>query len=459
MEKNIYCAVAIVGAGASGLMAANEAAAAAATVASVVIFERNDRPGVKLSITGKGRCNITNNAEKEQFMLNIPGNGKFLFSAFSKMSNRDIVAFFEKIGVGVALERGGRYFTKNGSAREVTGALVRRAERLGARFIYNARIKDIQICENGGVRASNDGCGVRASGDMEAMHVSGDGCGVHASGDGCGAYRFRLTAHDGRVAYARSVVIATGGIAYPSTGSTGDGYTLAGGLGHAIVAPRPSLTPLETYETWPAELSGLSLRNVTLSLYSRDGKKLFSKLGEMLLTHFGISGPLVLSGSRALLDHGFPGCVARIDLKPGLSDEKLCARITRDFSFYAKKQLINAMADLTPRSLIPVIIREAGLDPNQRADLAGKAGVAKLSEAMKGLKLTIRAARPASEAIATAGGVKTTEINPSTMESKIVPGLYFCGELIDVDAYTGGFNLSIAFATGHVAGKSAAARL
>ena len=419
-----YADVAVIGAGASGLMAAN--AAAAQKPAGVVIFERNGRAGRKLSITGKGRCNITNNAEKEQFMRNIPGNGNFLFSAFSKMSNRDIVSFFERNGVGVTLERGDRFFTKSGSAREVTDMLVGMAEDRGVNIVFNARVASVKPA---------------ISADADVLR------------------RFEIKLADGRIFFARSVILATGGITYPSTGSTGDGYRFAEGFGHSISQPRPSLVPLETVETWPYGLTGLSLKNVTLKLYSPDGGKVFSKLGEMLFTHFGVSGPLVLSGSRALLDYGFKGCTAKIDLKPGLSDEKLRARIARDFQLYSKKSLRNAMADLLPARLIPVVIAEAGLVPETRADTVGKAGAAKLSEVLKGLKLTIKAPRPASEAIVTAGGVRTAEINPSTMESKLTPGLYFCGELIDVDAYTGGFNLSIAFATGHVAGTSARSRV
>ncbi|MCL2060091.1 MAG: NAD(P)/FAD-dependent oxidoreductase [Oscillospiraceae bacterium] len=437
--------VAIIGAGAAGLMAACAAstpAGAGGRSFRVVLVERNDRPGRKLSITGKGRCNITNNAEKEQFMLNIPGNGKFLFSAFKKMSNKDIVTFFEGLGVGVALERGGRYFTKSGSAREVTDALAGLALRQGVKLLCGERVASIRLAKPlspGG----ND-----TPGEAELSSASGS--------PGESDYKFIIELKNNRAVLSRAVIIATGGIAYPSTGSTGDGYRFAESLGHTVVPPRPSLVPLETLETWPGGLSGLTLKNVTLKVFSPDGKKLFSKLGEMLFTHFGISGPLVLSASRAMLDCGFAGCTARIDLKPGLSDEKLRDRISRDFAFYARKSLKNAMVDLLPSRLIPVAIACAGLDPERRADTAGKAGIAKLSETLKGLPLTISAPRPASEAIVTAGGIKTPEINPSTMESKLVPGLYFCGEVIDVDAYTGGFNLSIAFATAHAAGTAAA---
>jgi predicted Rossmann fold flavoprotein len=405
------------------------AAAKAAPALRIAALERNQTPGKKLSITGKGRCNITNNAEKEQFMRNIPGNGKFLFSAFHTLPNTAIVAFFERIGVGCVLERGGRYFTRSGDAKQVTEALCRHAASSGAKLLCGARLEAIE-------RATDAAPAIGRDADL-----------------------FRLLLSDGRRITARAVILATGGISYPATGSTGDGYRFAESLGHTVVPPRPSLVPLETVEDWPRTLMGLTLKNVTLELFTPGGKRCFSKLGEMLFTHFGISGPLVLSGSRHLLDCGFSGSAARIDLKPGLSDEKLRARIGRDFELYAKKRLKNAMSDLLPTRLIPVVIACGGLDPEGRADAVGKAGRAKLSEILKNLPLTIRAARPASEAIVTAGGVKTSEINPSTMESKRMPGLYFCGELIDVDAYTGGFNLSIAFATGMLAGKSAAAAL
>ena len=428
MVKGEIIDVAVVGAGASGLMAACAASEYAGNrKISVVLLERNDKPGRKLSLTGKGRCNITNNAEKEQFMLNIPGNGKFLFSALSRFSNRDIVAFFEQIGVGVTLERGGRYFAKSGVAREVSDSLARRVALNGATIRCGCRIVSVE----------------------KSPHCVTD---IR----GGALYPFLLKTAEGREIYSRTVIVATGGISYPATGSTGDGYGFAERFGHTVIAPRPSLVPLETCETWPGDLAGLTLKNVTLRLFTRDGKKVFSKLGEMLFTHFGISGPLVLSGSRALLECGFAGSEARIDLKPGLSDEKLQARINRDFALYSKKRLKNSMDDLLPSRLISVIIAEAGLDPETRTDCVGKAGIAKLSETMKGLKLKIKASRPASESIVTAGGVKTSEINPSSMESRLVPGLFFCGELIDVDAYTGGFNLTIAFSTGRLSGVSAA---
>jgi len=472
--RGVDCAdVVVIGAGASGLMAACAATGKPDAYNTVIILERNERPGRKLSITGKGRCNITNNAEKEQFMRNIPGNGKFLFSAFSKLSNLDIVAFFEGNGVGVALERGGRYFTESGSAREVTEALVGISERQGVQIICGARVTSASVeyvvyADDDAGKGKDAVAGICAANADTDAHPGCNADGNPTDGNPtdinpakCNPvirqpYRFLLKYRNGQALRSRCIIIATGGVSYPATGSTGDGYRLAESFGHTVIQPRPSLVPLETAEGWRRELTGLSLKNVTLKMFSPDGRKLFSKLGEMLFTHFGVSGPLVLSASRALLDHGFTGCIAKIDLKPGLSDEKLRARILRDFEMFSKKSLKNAMSELLPSRLIPVVIASAGFGTEQRADSIGKAGAAKLSEAMKGLAMTISAARPMSEAIITAGGVNVNEINPATMESKIVPGLFFCGEVIDVDAYTGGFNLSIAFATGHVAGQSAA---
>jgi predicted Rossmann fold flavoprotein len=414
--------VAIVGAGAAGLTAACFASEKrSGDKPRVAVFERNGVPGRKLSITGKGRCNITNSADRDNFLRNIPGNGKFLFSAFSFMPGDAIVEFIESLGVAVELERGGRYFTRSGSAKDVTAALVTCAKKRGAVIQCNSRVSSIERMD--GTRRGVDS-------------------------------RFILKFGNTPEVWARSVIISTGGISYPATGSTGDGYRFSESLGHTVIQPRPSLIPLETVEQWPRDMQGLTLKNVTLEFYSPEGKKRFSKLGEMLFTHFGISGPLVLSGSRSLLDCGFSGSTARIDMKPGLTTEKLSARISRDFSMYEKKQLRNAMKDLLPESLIPVVVAQSGLDPESRAGTLGKRGVSQLTETIKGLRLTVAAARPAAEAIVTAGGVKTSEINPSTMESKIVDGLYFCGEIIDVDAYTGGFNLQIAFSTGFLAGST-----
>ncbi|MDR1439890.1 MAG: NAD(P)/FAD-dependent oxidoreductase [Clostridiales bacterium] len=443
--KPIYTDIAIIGAGASGLMAA---CFAAASPVKVVVAERNDAVGRKLSITGKGRCNIANSADMQATMRNIPGNGKFLYSALHAMPNTGVTEFFGRLGVETVLERGGRYFTRSGDAGDVTRALRAQAAAAGAEILCGARVESVGLAAGDANPAmgngSHGGCGARF-----ALRLGG-GCGADPRGAGRG--------HAGMI-LAKRVIIATGGLSYPATGSTGDGYRFAESLGHGVVAPQPSLVPLETAEEWPRSLSGLSLRNVGLRLFSPDGRQLFKALGEMLFTHFGISGPMVLSGSRQLLACGFAGCAARIDLKPGLTHERLHDRIARDFDMYRKKRLRGAMADLMPRSLIPVVLGQAGMDPEEPAAAIGKSGKNKLAEAIKALGMTISGARPIGEAIVTAGGIATKELNPSTMESKLVGGLYFCGEVIDVDAYTGGFNLNIAFSTGCLAGRSAAASL
>ena len=411
----------IVGAGASGLMAA---ANATGGPFSVSVAERNATAGRKLAITGKGRCNVTNSANVEDSVRRTPGNGKFLYSAFSAMPNAAIAAYFEDLGVPLGLERGGRYFTRSGDAHDVAAALVRRAESRGARFLWNARVRRI----------------------------------TRGTGGGSGR-RFTAWLADGRSLGADAVVLATGGMSYPATGSTGDGYALARAFGHGVTPPRPSLVPLETVEEWPRALAGLSLKNVALKLFGADGKRLFAEQGEMLFTHFGVSGPIVLSGSRNLLGCGFEGCAGRIDMKPGLTPEKLEARIMRDLAANARKSLRNAVFGLLPSRMVPIALGIAGMDGAASASGVGRRGAARLASTLKGLPFTVAGARPIAEAIVTAGGVRTPEANPSTMESKLVPGLFFCGELLDVDAYTGGFNLSIAFATGALAAKGAIASL
>jgi predicted Rossmann fold flavoprotein len=412
--------IAVIGAGASGLMAAGCAAGAPL---KVLLIEKNAVPGRKLSITGKGRCNLTNSADVAESVRNVPGNGKFLHTAFWTLPNAEIVAFFERLGVRTVLERGGRYFTQSGRAWDVTEALCAHAADAGADFL---------------------------------CHTGVAGVGRTGSAGEAGGFCVRL--RDGRQILAKAVVLATGGLSYPRTGSTGDGYRFAESLGHTVVRPRASLVPLETVEDWPRALAGLTLKNVVLRLWGPEGKCCFEEMGELLFTHFGISGPLVLSGSRHLPEDGaggFAGCAAALDLKPALSHETLCNRITRDFTAYAKKSVPNALRALLPARLIPAAVALSGLEAGGTAAGVGKAGKERLAATLKNLRMASRAPRPVAEAIVTAGGVRTSEINPSTMESKLVKGLYFCGELMDVDAYTGGFNLSIAFATGCLAGRSA----
>lgn len=405
--------VGIVGAGAAGLMAAGRAASLGKTV---IVFEKNSRAGKKILITGKGRCNVTNNCSMEDLMANIPGNGKFLYSSLNKFNNIDVMDFFENYNVPLRTERGNRVFPESDRSNDIAKALIRYAEGNGAKFIYRSPVKEILV---------DNGC------------VSG----------------VKLENND--VYELSSVILATGGMSYQITGSTGDGYRMAQQLGHTLIPPKPSLVPLETREKWVADAQGLALKNVGLTVYDNKGTKVYRDQGEMLFTHFGVSGPMILSASRHILDCGYAGSVLVIDLKPALSEEALDLRVQRDFAKYARKQFSNSLGDLLPKSLIPVIIELSGIDREKPVHQITKAERAKLVSLLKSLKLTVSKARPIDEAIVTAGGISTKEINPSTMESKLIKGLYFAGEIIDVDGYTGGFNLTIAFSTGFTAGTSA----
>jgi len=405
--------VGIVGAGAAGLMAAGRAASLGKTV---IVFEKNSRAGKKILITGKGRCNVTNNCSMEDLMANIPGNGKFLYSSLNKFNNIDVMDFFENYNVPLRTERGNRVFPESDRSNDIAKALIRYAEGNGAKFIYRSPVKEILV---------DNGC------------VTG----------------VKLDNND--VYELSSVILATGGMSYQITGSTGDGYRMAQQLGHTLIPPKPSLVPLETREKWVADAQGLALKNVGLTVYDNKGTKVYRDQGEMLFTHFGVSGPMILSASRHILDCGYAGSVLVIDLKPALSEEALDLRVQRDFAKYARKQFSNSLGDLLPKSLIPVIIELSGIDREKPVHQITKAERAKLVSLLKCLKLTVSKARPIDEAIVTAGGISTKEINPSTMESKLIKGLYFAGEIIDVDGYTGGFNLTIAFSTGFTAGTSA----
>ena len=405
--------IGIVGAGAAGLMAAYRAASLGKAVR---IFEKNKRAGKKLLITGKGRCNITNNCPMDELLANIPGNGRFLYSTLYQFNNYDIMDFFESQGVPVKTERGNRVFPLSDKSFDVADALLRSCRREGVWFSYDSPVREI-MAEGGqvtGVRLQNN----------EVYELG-------------------------------SVILATGGLSYSMTGSTGDGYRMAEGFGHRIIDPRPSLVPLETVEGWVSELQGLALRNVGLTVFNGSGNKVYEEQGEMLFTHFGVSGPMILSASRHILDWGYKGSALSIDLKPALNEETLDLRLQRDFAKYSRKQFGNSLADLLPKSLIPVFVRLSGLPPEKPVHQITRSERQSLVQLLKGIKLTVSKARPIEEAIVTAGGVSVKEINPSTMESKIVKGLYFAGEMIDVDAYTGGFNLTIAFSTGYTAGSHA----
>ncbi len=404
--------VIVIGAGAAGIMAAGKASELGN---EVILIEKNDRIGKKLLISGKGRCNITNNTDIDGLIDNTPGNGNFLYSAFYTFSNTDLIDFFEKYGLKTKVERGGRVFPVSDKAKDVVDSLERFISNTGVKLWLKSPVSEISIGSEG---------------------VNG------------------VILKNGSKMQCDSVVLATGGASYPGTGSTGDGYKVAKRLGHTIVDLKPSLIPLVISEDWVKELQGLSLKNVSIFLINNKGQKIYTDFGEMLFTHFGVSGPVILSSSRHILNYNYKDVSLVIDLKPALTEEKLDERIQRDFEKYSRKQFKNSLDELLPQKLIPVIIKLSGVHPEKYVNQIKKEERRTLVKLMKNLTLTIIGSRPIEEAIVTAGGVTVNEINPSTMESKIVKGLYFAGEVIDLDAYTGGFNLTIAFSTGYLAGMN-----
>ena len=406
--------VAIIGGGAAGLLAG---IAAAQNGAQVTIFEKMRLPGKKIMITGKGRCNITNACEIPEFIKNIPGNGRFLNSALHRFTNDDIVLLLESHGLQTKVERGGRIFPVSDKAKDVVDTLVKIFTEAGGKLQLDTKVIEI-LAKDGQVT------GVKT--------ISG-------------------------VYPADAVILAAGGASYPGTGSDGGGAKLAAKLGHKIVPLRPSLVPLESDYPYVDDLQGLSLRNVQGTL-TADGEKIGSEFGEMLFTHFGVSGPIILSLSNLAakaLDEG-KEVELHIDLKPALSEEKLDARIQRDFTQYSKKQLANGMKDLLPQRLIPVACDMAYLDEEKFINQISREERHRLLAALKNFCVPITSTRPLAEAIVTAGGVSVKEINPKTMESKLIRGLHFAGEVMDVDGYTGGYNLQAAFSSGHAAGMAAA---
>jgi len=408
--------VIVVGGGPAGMMAA---ATAAENGAQVTLLEKNDRLGKKLKITGKGRCNITSALDRENFISGYAGNGRFLYSALNEFSNRDLIAFFHQRGLDTIVERGQRVFPASGKAEDVVQLLHKNLLDKGVQIIYSCRVEGISAVDSRIV-------GVK----VKAGYIN-----CHA------------------------VIVATGGMSYPGTGSTGDGYAWARELGHSIVEPRPGLVPLVVSEKWVKQLQGLSLKNVKARAFRQNGSIINEEFGEMLFTHFGVSGPIILSMSRdigeVIYKEKEPVRLC-LDLKPALSEEKLDERLQRDLSKYSRKQFHNSLNDLLPRKLIPVIVELSGIDGSKESNQVTREERKKLLRLLKGLELTITATRSIAEAIVTAGGVAVKEINPKTMESKLIKGLYFAGEIIDVDGYTGGFNLQAAFSTGYLAGKSAA---
>jgi len=402
--------VIIVGAGPAGLMAAGKAGERGC---DTILAEKNDRVGKKLLISGKGRCNITNSTDVEGLIENTPGNGSFLYSAFYTFSNWDLISFFNEHGLETKVERGGRVFPLSDKSSDVVETLMRYVRKNNVKLFLKSPVQDIKVKDN----------------KVKSVVFA-----------------------DGREIECDSVVLATGGVSYPGTGSTGDGHRIAKNLGHTIVDLKPSLVPLVTEEQWVKELQGLSLRNVSVTLLNKNGKKVYTDFGEMLFTHFGVSGPVILSSSRHALDYNYKDLKLIIDLKPALSEEKLDKRIQRDFEKFSRKQFKNSLDELLPKKMIPVIINLSGIPPEKQTSQITREERRTLVRLLKNLELNIVASRPVKEAIVTAGGISTDEINPSTMESKLVKGLFFAGEIIDVDAYTGGFNLTIAFSTGYLAG-------
>lgn len=399
--------VIVIGGGPAGMMAAGTASERGK---KVLLLEKNDMLGKKLRITGKGRCNITNTADDETFFENLPKNSKFMFSSYYNFNNYCVIDFFNSMGVETVEERGGRVFPKSEKAIDVVNAMIK--------YIKKA--------------------GVSAKKDKVLKIVAEDGCvkGVKCQG---GEY------------FADKVIVATGGKSYPLTGSTGDGYNFAKALGHKVTEIRPSLVPVEAKEGFCKELQGLSLRNIKISLL-KENKEVFSDFGEMIFTHFGVSGPVILSASAHITDKSAYKIV--IDLKPALDEKTLDKRILRDFEAFANRNFSNALDELLPKKLIPVIINLSGISPYKKVNAITKEEREKLLYLLKNLTINVKGLRKIDEAIITRGGIDVNEINPSTMESKLIKGLYFCGEVIDVDAYTGGYNLQIAFSTGRQAGES-----
>ena len=397
----------VVGGGPAGMFAA---ITAAQNGKKVLLLEKNDRLGKKLLITGKGRCNVTNDCTAQDVLQNTPRNGRFLYSAMTAFPPEKIKTFFEERGCALKTERGNRVFPVSDSARSILECLHNELRRCKV-TVKTARVKGI-AAENGAVKGV-----VTAEGILEA----------------------------------NSVILATGGASYPTTGSTGDGYAMAAQLGHTVVPAEGSLVPMETEGNDCQDMQGLALRNCGVKLLNAKGKVLYKDFGELLFTHFGVSGPTVLSASCHLKGEG---CRLVIDLKPALEDNKLDERIQRDLEMYKNRSMENALTDLLPRSMIPVVLRRLEIDPSMQANSLTRQKRRALVELLKAFSVTITGKRPVAEAIITSGGVKVSEIDPKTMESKKVAGLYFAGEIIDCDAYTGGFNLQIAWATAYAAGIS-----
>lgn len=407
MKKKVI----VVGAGAAGLMAAGRAAEKGH---EVHLYEKNNRIGKKILITGKGRCNVTNDSDVEGLLDNIPGNPYFMYSSFYQLDSFALQEFFKNLGLELKVERGKRVFPVSDRSLDVVLALEKYIKQNKVKLHLESPVESILI-EDGqaaGIRLKN-----------------------------------------GKEEKADGVIVCTGGLSYPGTGSTGDGYRFAKAAGHHVTKLYPSLVPLKTAENWCHELMGLSLKNIEITVKNNKGKKVYTDFGEMLFTHFGVSGPVILSASRHIILTIEEGYKLYIDLKPAMDEKKLDARLLRDFEKFANKDFINALDELLPQKLIPVIVELAEIDPRKKVNSVTKEERKRLLNLIKALPLTITGVTGYNEAVVTCGGIETDEIDPSTMESKLVKNLHFAGEVLDVDAYTGGFNLQIAFSTGYTAGE------
>ena len=408
--------VIVIGGGAAGLLAG---IAAAQNGAQATIIEKMRRPGKKMLITGKGRCNITNNCDLQEIIKNIPGNGRFLNSALRRFTNQDIVQLLEDNGLPTKVERGGRVFPVSDKAVDVVDTLVKIFKDYGGRLLLDTKVKSI-AAEFGKIKG--------------------------------------VVTEDGQRFEADAVILAAGGSSYPGTGSDGSGVKLAKAVGHSIVPLKPCLVPLESDSPYIPDLQGLSLRNIEGTVYA-DGKKIGAEFGEMLFTHFGVSGPIILSLSKCVAEAiaaGAQDIELHIDLKPALDKDKLDARLQRDFVQYSRKQMANGMKDLLPQRLIAPVLDEAFIDEEKFVNQLSRAERQRIVDVLKAFVVPITGTRPLAEAIVTAGGVSLKEIDPKTMESKLIKGLFIAGEVMDIDGYTGGYNLQAAFSTGYAAGTFAA---
>lgn len=435
----------VIGGGPAGMMAAIEASQNKKN--KVIIIEKMQSLGRKLLITGKGRCNITSSLPIEDFIKNTPGNGRFLYSCYQQFTNEDIIKFLNKEGLQVKEERGNRIFPVTDHSQDVLKCFTRKLKENNVEVLYNTRVKEILVNENY---------------EEQAKKINEEN--VKKSKKQSKKYEVIGIKTENETILADSVILATGGKSYPLTGSTGDGYKLVEKFGHTITKIKPSLVPLEIYEKDICkELQGLSLRNIAIKITDLEKNKLlYDDFGEMLFTHFGVSGPTILSSSAHLVRYKNieEKCKNKIvelsiDFKPALSEKKLEARILRDFEELKNKQFKNSLDKLLPQKLIPVIVEQSGISADKKVNEITKEERKTLVKILKDFKLKIKGTRTIDEAIVTSGGIKISEIDPKTMESKLVKNLYFAGEIIDVDSYTGGFNLQIAYSTGFVAGKNA----